>query len=82
MQSNLCIYALSIHSVYLQVHYKDKVKFESVKTEGQFLHCSSKRFEDVGFHVLKNKSVMELLFVMCIVTMCRCSFCLSFPFLV
>ena len=37
-----------------------------MKTEGQFLHCSSRKFGDVGFHVLKNKSVMELALV-CIV---------------
>ena len=44
--------------LYLQVHYNDQVKFESIKTEGQFLHCSSKMFGDVGFHVLRNKSVI------------------------
>lgn len=41
----------------LQVRYNDQVKFESVKTEGQFLHCSVRLCGAVGFHVLEYKSV-------------------------
>ena len=29
------------------MQYSDQVKFESVATEGQFLHCSKKTFGDV-----------------------------------
>jgi len=36
-----------------QVHYKDRVKFESLKTEGQFLHCSVKQFGD-AFSAYRN----------------------------
>lgn len=43
--------------VFLQVRYNDQVKFESVKTEGQFLHCSVRLCGAVGFHVLEYKSV-------------------------
>ena len=30
-----------------QVHTYDQVMFESVKTEGQFLHCSVRFFDDI-----------------------------------
>ena len=45
----------------LQVRFNDQVKFESVKTEGQFLHCSARPCGAVGFHVLENRSVMSFL---------------------
>ena len=34
------------------MRYNDQVKFESLKTKGQFLHCSNHRYKD-KFHVLK-----------------------------
>lgn len=38
-----------------QVRYNDQVKFESIVTEGQFLHCSLTPCEAVGFHVLEHR---------------------------
>ena len=38
-----------------QVRYNDQVKFESIVTEGQFLHCSLTPCGDVGFHVLEHR---------------------------
>ena len=40
-----------------EVRYNDQVKFESLKTKGQFLHCSNHRFKD-KFHVLKQWFVL------------------------
>lgn len=37
----------------IQVRYNDQVKLESVKTEGQFLHCSAKLF-GVAFTAHRN----------------------------
>jgi hypothetical protein len=46
-----CIFKIlpryKIQSVGQEVQYSDQVKFESVATEGQFLHCSRKTFGDV-----------------------------------
>ena len=70
MQSNLCS-TLRSSTLFLQVHYKDQVKFESIKTEGQFLHCSGKTFGEVGFHVLKNKSVLHVYGVMDLISVAR-----------
>lgn len=49
---------IMLASPWLQVRYNDQVKFESVKTEGQFLHCSVRPCGAVGFHVLENKLVV------------------------
>ena len=35
-----------------EVRYNDQIKFESLKTKGQFLHCSNHRYRD-KFHVLE-----------------------------
>ena len=47
-----------VQSVGEEVHYNDQVKFESVATEGQFLHCSQKTFGQVKMNINKNWSVM------------------------
>ena len=39
-----------------EVHYNDQIKFESVKTEGQFLHCSATEYRD-RFTVLQDRYV-------------------------
>ena len=39
----------------IKVRFNDQVKFESMKTEGQFLHCSVQECGAVGFNVLENK---------------------------
>ena len=50
------VYSVSVTSrFWLQVRYNDQVKFESVMTEGQFLHCSLRPCGDVGFHVLEHR---------------------------
>ena len=41
-----------------EVRYSDQVKFESVVTEGQFLHCSKKTFGDVKIKANKKWYVM------------------------
>ena len=41
-----------------EVRYSDQVKFESVATEGQFLHCSKKTFGDVKIKANKKWYVM------------------------
>ena len=69
MQANLqeeegrcCIFKIlpryKIHSVGHEVHYSDQVKFESVATEGQFLHCSKKTFGDVKIKANKKWYVL------------------------
>lgn len=36
-----------------KVCYQDQIKFESLATNGQYLHCSSNFLPDVGFTELK-----------------------------
>ena len=33
-----------------EVDYDDQIKFESLATEGQFLHCSEKTFGEVNIN--------------------------------
>lgn len=49
---NLLLYVRNVSP--LQVRYNDQVKLESVKTEGQFLHCSTRLYKTVGFMVHPN----------------------------
>ena len=42
-----------VRSIGDEVRYNDQVKLESVKTEGQFLHCSSRHYKKV-FSVLEH----------------------------
>lgn len=51
----LCMYC-KVRSVGNEVCYDDQVKFESVKAEGQFLHCSSHPYKG-NFPVLEQWSV-------------------------
>ena len=55
-----CIFKIlpryKVRSVGDEVRFNDQVKFESVKTEGQFLHCSSRPYKGV-FSVLEQWSV-------------------------
>ena len=55
-----CIFKIlpryKVRSVGDEVRYNDQVKFESVKTEGQFLHCSTKTFGS-EFKVLEYRLV-------------------------
>ena len=54
--SECCIFKIfpryKVRSVGDKVCYNDQVKFESLKTKGQFLHCSNHRYRD-NFYVLK-----------------------------
>ena len=59
---------------WLQVRYNDQIKFESVKAEGQFLHCSARTFGAVNFHVLEYRSVgVAVALVVCHVSSAVCS---------
>lgn len=53
-----CIFKIlpryKVRSVGDEVRYNDQVKFESVKTAGQFLHCSAGKFKG-EFKVLENR---------------------------
>ena len=59
-----CIFKIlpryKVRSVGNEVRYHDQVKFESIKTEGQFLHCSSHHYRRV-FSVLEQWFVHLLL---------------------
>ena len=50
-----CIFYLHPHikvqTVGEEVNYDDQIKFESVATAGQFLHCSKRTFGDVNINV-------------------------------
>ena len=54
--SECCIFKIlpryKVRSVGDEVRYNDQIKFESLKTKGQFLHCSNHRYKD-KFHVLE-----------------------------
>ena len=58
-----CIFKIlpryKVQSVGEEVHYSDQVKFESVATEGQYLHCSCKTFGQVEKNVNINKNWSE-----------------------
>ena len=53
-----CIFKIlpryKVRSVGDEVRYNDQVKLESVKTEGQFLHCSAREYSN-RFTVLHDK---------------------------
>lgn len=55
--SEACIFKIlpryKVRSVGDEVRFNDQIKLESVKTEGQFLHCSSRPYKGV-FSVLEN----------------------------
>ena len=55
-----CIFKIlpryKVRSVGDEVRYNDQVKFESFRTEGQFLHCSARKFRR-EFKVLENRYV-------------------------
>ena len=50
MNSEGCIFKIlpryKVRSVGDEVRYNDQAKFESVRTEGQFLHCSSRCYRN------------------------------------
>ena len=50
-----CIFRLhpriKVQTVGEEVNYDDQIKFESVATEGQFLHCSRKTFGDINIKI-------------------------------
>ncbi len=59
-----CIFKIlpryKVRSVGDEVRYNDQVKFESVKTEGQFLHCSATEYRS-RFTILDSRySVINL----------------------
>jgi hypothetical protein len=57
-----CPACYKVRSVGDEVRYNDQAKFESVRTEGQFLHCSSRCYRN-KFPVLEHcmhGSFMEL----------------------
>ena len=53
-----CIFRLHPHikvqTVGEEVNYDDQIKFESVATEGQFLHCSKRTFGEVNVNINSN----------------------------
>ena len=55
-----CIFKIlpryKVRSVGDEVRYNDQIKFESLKTEGQFLHCSATEY-GLRFPVLENRCV-------------------------
>ena len=55
-----CIFKIlpryKVRSVGDEVRYNDQIKFESVKTEGQFLHCSASEYRN-RFTVLQDRCV-------------------------
>lgn len=61
--SESCIFKIlpryKVRSVGDEVRFSDQVKFESLKTTGQFLHCSSRPYRGV-FPVLEEWSVQCL----------------------
>ena len=50
VSSTEVIYIMSCPS--LQVRFGDQLKIESIKTQGQFLHCSSANLKRSKFNVL------------------------------
>ena len=58
-----CIFRLHPHikvqTIGEEVNYDDQIKFESVATEGQYLHCSRKTFGDVNIPVLSEWYILK-----------------------
>ena len=50
-----CIFRLhpliKVQTVGDEVNYEDQIKFESLSTEGYYLHCSKKTFGDVKINI-------------------------------
>ena len=53
-----CIFHLHPHikvqTVGEEVNYDDQIKFESLATEGQYLHCSKKTFGDANINAFSD----------------------------
>ncbi len=56
-----CIFRLhpriKVQTVGEEVNYDDQIKFESVATEGQFLHCSKKTFGDININAFSERYI-------------------------
>ena len=54
-----CIFRLhpriKVQTVGEEVNYDDQIKFESVATEGQYLHCSQKTFGDININAFSER---------------------------
>ena len=44
---------VKVQTVGEEVDYDDQVKFESLATEGQYLHCSERTFGEVNINALR-----------------------------
>ena len=58
-----CIFRLhpriKVQSVGEEVNYDDQIKFESVATEGQYLHCSKRTFGDINVNAFSERLVAK-----------------------